>query len=69
MMLIELRNEGFDNLTGIDYSPNGIELAKSIAKDRDYADITYKVGDILSEKFVTEFGHFDVIHDKGEQTL
>lgn len=65
MMLIELMNEGFTNLTGIDYSPNGIELAKSIAIDRDFPNIVYKVGDILSKEFNTEFGQFDVIHDKG----
>lgn len=66
MMLIELKNEGFNNLTGIDYSPNGIELAKSIAKDRNFPDIVYKVGDILSAQFVADFGQFDVIHDKGK---
>lgn len=67
MMLIELKNEGFvGNLTGIDYSPNAIELAKNIAIDRDYADIAYKVGDILSNQFVLDFGQFDVIHDKGK---
>lgn len=64
MMLIELAREGYRNLTGIDYSPNAIELSKNIAKDQDI-DITYKVADLLAESFQTEFEQFRIVHDKG----
>lgn len=59
-MLIELANEGFLNLTGLDYSPKAIDLAKAVAEKRGLP-ISYKVCNILEGLEDT----FDVIHDKG----
>ncbi|XP_058124447.1 EEF1A lysine methyltransferase 2 [Anopheles ziemanni] len=64
MMLIELAREGYTKLTGIDYSPKAIELAKAICKDQSLA-IDYKVVDLLSESEVNALGLFKVVHDKG----
>ncbi|CRK87717.1 CLUMA_CG001507, isoform A, partial [Clunio marinus] len=63
MMLIELSLEGYTNLTGIDYSENGIELAQKIAKDQNHT-INYKVADLLSDALEV-LGKFKVCHDKG----
>lgn len=63
MMLIELAREGYTNLTGVDYSPNAIELSKNIAKDQDIT-ITYKVADLLQDTL--DLGRFQIVHDKGE---
>ncbi|XP_035918146.1 EEF1A lysine methyltransferase 2-like [Anopheles stephensi] len=65
MMLIELAQEGFKNLTGIDYSPKAIELAKAICADQQYPFIKYQVADLMSESEVTALGKFKVVHDKG----
>ncbi|XP_050079111.1 EEF1A lysine methyltransferase 2 [Anopheles maculipalpis] len=65
MMLIELAQNGFENLTGIDYSPKAIELAKAICKEHKYPNINYKVVDLMSESEVTALGKFKVVHDKG----
>lgn len=64
MMLIELSGEDYTNLTGVDYSENGIELARKIAKDQKH-DITFKVADLLSEESCAELGKFKIAHDKG----
>lgn len=64
MMLIELAREGYTNLTGMDYSATAIDLAQNIASDQDI-EISYRVGDLLSDAFATEFGQFGVVHDKG----
>lgn len=66
MMLIELAREGFNNLTGIDYSLNAIELASNVAKDQDI-NITYKVFDLLTKNDdkLQDLGKFHVVHDKG----
>lgn len=62
-MLIELAREGFTNLTGVDYSPNAIELSKNIAKDQEIA-VTYKVVDLLQDQL--DLGRFQIVHDKGD---
>lgn len=64
MMLIELSGEGYKNLTGVDYSAAGIELASKIAKDQDH-NITYKVADLLSEDSIADLGKFKICLDKG----
>ncbi|XP_049530833.1 EEF1A lysine methyltransferase 2 [Anopheles darlingi] len=64
MMLIELAREGYSNLTGIDYSPKAIELAKAICRDQDLS-IEYRVVDLMSESETTALGQFKVVHDKG----
>jgi EEF1A lysine methyltransferase 2 len=64
MMLIELCAEGYKNLTGVDYSEKGIELAQKIAKDQEH-EITFKVADLLSEHSTKSLGTFKICHDKG----
>lgn len=64
MMLIELAREGFTQLTGLDYSPKGVQLAQSIADDQEL-EIKYKVADLVSENLFTEVGTFKIAHDKG----
>lgn len=68
MILIELAQEGFNNLTGIDYSSHAIELAKNVAKDQD-VNITYKEFDLLmnNDDKLQELGQFFVVHDKGKK--
>ncbi|XP_023024994.1 EEF1A lysine methyltransferase 2 isoform X2 [Leptinotarsa decemlineata] len=60
VFLIELANEGYTNLTGLDYSVNAVTLAKQIAKRQDL-NILYFICDILEGLQNT----YDVIHDKG----
>ncbi|XP_055532776.1 EEF1A lysine methyltransferase 2 [Wyeomyia smithii] len=65
MLLVELARESYSNLTGVDYSPNAIELARTISKDQDLC-ITYKVADLLNQTDVKALGNnFKVVHDKG----
>lgn len=59
-----LANEGYTNLTGVDYSEEGIALARKISKDRKH-NITFKIADLLSEESIKELGTFKVCHDKG----
>lgn len=62
MFLVGLANEGYEQLTGVDYSANAVELAKNIAQDNQL-NITYKVADLTQPQ--DELGAFDVVHDKG----
>ena len=64
MMMIELSGEGYTNLTGVDYSEKGIELAQKIAKDTGH-NISFKVADLLTEKGIADLGQFRICHDKG----
>ncbi|XP_058067115.1 EEF1A lysine methyltransferase 2 [Anopheles bellator] len=64
MMLIELAREGYSNLTGIDYSPKAIELAKAICRDQELS-IEYRVVDLMSAQETAALGLFKVVHDKG----
>lgn len=67
MMLVELYREGYQHLTGIDYSANAITLAKQIAADQNM-NITYEQLDLLKPNEIThKFGAktFNVVHDKG----
>lgn len=67
MMLVELARENYTQLTGIDYSPNAIELSKCIAADQDL-NIEYKVLDLLDSANISAVlgdRQFDVVHDKG----
>lgn len=63
-MLIELYNENFKNLTGVDYSEKSIELAKKIASDEGCEGIRLEVADLLSNQ-TTQLGRFRICHDKG----
>ncbi|KAG2205009.1 hypothetical protein INT47_002633 [Mucor saturninus] len=66
-LLLELSNEGFKNLYGIDYSESAITLAKAIAKDRELEWIQYEAVDFLSEPdwFVGKHTPFRLVLDKG----
>lgn len=60
MFLIELANEGFTNLHGVDYSEKAVELAKAIA-DKQNININFSVQNVLEGLK----DKFDIIHDKG----
>lgn len=64
MMLVELALEGYTNLTGVDYSEEGIELSTKIAKDQNH-NIEFKVADLLSADSISSLGRFKICHDKG----
>lgn len=64
MMLIELSNEGYTNLLGVDYSSIAVDLATKVAKDQEH-NISFKVADLLVEESVAKLGKFKVVHDKG----
>lgn len=67
VMLLELADEDFTDLCGVDYSPKAIELAQNIAQEHD-KDIRYAQVDFLDVKSVEEAlgGRcFHVCHDKG----
>lgn len=66
-VLLELSNEGFKNLMGIDYSESAITLAKSVAERRDLGWIKYEAVDFLTNPdwFVPNYKPFDVVLDKG----
>jgi EEF1A lysine methyltransferase 2 len=64
MMLIEFSNEGYTNLTGVDYSSIAVELASKVAKDQEQ-NISFKVADLLDVESVSKLGKFKIVHDKG----
>lgn len=64
MMCIELAAESYTNVTGVDYSEMGVQLAQNIAKDQNH-NITFKVADLLSESSAADLGKFKICHDKG----
>ncbi|KAJ2866859.1 Protein-lysine N-methyltransferase efm4 [Coemansia aciculifera] len=68
-LLLELVEDGYTNLTGTDYSPQAIELAKGIANSRGLGDtITFVEQDFLSPAEVARIAgddKFDVVLDKG----
>lgn len=64
MMLIELSNEGYTNLFGVDYSAIAVQLATKVAKDQEHK-IRFSVADLLDEESVATLGKFKVVHDKG----
>jgi SAM-dependent methyltransferase len=64
-MLVELYNEGYHKLVGIDYSEKSVELAKKITQDNECLGVELKVVDILTNAMQQQLGVFDIIHDKG----
>ncbi|KAH8297262.1 hypothetical protein KR044_008883, partial [Drosophila immigrans] len=64
MFLIALANEGFTQLTGVDYSPKAIDLAKGIAKDHEFS-INYDVADLTQSEQPLNLGTYRIVHDKG----
>ncbi|CAO3610135.1 unnamed protein product [Cunninghamella echinulata] len=49
-LLLALGEEGYQDLTGIDYSPSAITLAKSVAIEKDQANIRYYTVDFLKDE-------------------
>jgi len=68
---LHLLGEGFSDVTGVDYSPGAIELAKKIAAKHNYVttQVKFEVCDILSDPAEAAFPlrdrKFDVLFDKG----
>ncbi|KAK3827387.1 MAG: S-adenosyl-L-methionine-dependent methyltransferase [Linnemannia gamsii] len=55
-LLLDLAELGFEDLTGIDYSPAAIELAKAVAEDKEVDHIIkYEAVDFLAEKETLEW--------------
>lgn len=69
MMLIELAQEGYTKLVGVDYSLQAVQLATDIAKDHKFNEcISYSVVDMVKEEGNAELsalGTFKIVHDKG----
>ncbi|KAK6994757.1 protein-lysine N-methyltransferase mettl10 [Biomphalaria glabrata] len=68
MLLLALREEGFSNLTGIDYSESAIQLSRSIAEKHGSTDIIFQVSSILNPDEIatlTKKHLYDVCLDKG----
>ncbi|XP_046626397.1 EEF1A lysine methyltransferase 2 [Neodiprion virginianus] len=65
MMLVELHDEGFTNLTGVDYSQNAIDLASQVLRDKSCSHITLQTFDILENDIADLGSTFRVAHDKG----
>ena len=67
MLLIELTQEGFTNLLGVDFSEGAVKLANEILKDKRLTNfIRHKRVDLLSGDDIKELGKFKIVHDKGE---
>lgn len=62
MLLVELYNEGFKNLLGVDYSNNAITLSKNIAAKLE-CNIEFLLCNILDENVF--LNNFNIILDKG----
>ncbi|KAM4636668.1 EEF1A lysine methyltransferase 2 [Discoglossus pictus] len=64
MLLVELAKSGYSNLTGIDYCPDAIELAKGICEKEGVSpNVQLQVTDFLATFHPPE--QFDVCLDKG----
>ncbi|KAK6639170.1 hypothetical protein RUM43_007440 [Polyplax serrata] len=61
MFLVELFKVGFNNLHGVDYSKNAIDLAEGVS-DREDCCINFFVGNILDDIFES---NYSVCLDKG----
>ncbi|KAK4515055.1 uncharacterized protein ATC70_002665 [Mucor velutinosus] len=65
-LLLELSNEGYKNLHGIDYSESAITLAKSVAKQRELEWIQYDAVDFLTNPdWFLPNDKYNVVLDKG----
>ncbi|GFO07459.1 protein-lysine N-methyltransferase mettl10 [Plakobranchus ocellatus] len=69
-MLLELHEEDFMDLTGVDYSEAAIQLATDVAAKAGVTDISFEVCDILNEESVSNLiqegkDKFDICLDKG----
>ncbi|CAB3359274.1 Hypothetical predicted protein [Cloeon dipterum] len=64
MLLSFMAEEEYENLLGVDYSPQAVELAVAVAKKMAH-NITFKVWDIISSEQCPGEIPFDVALDKG----
>ncbi|KIH58261.1 methyltransferase domain protein, partial [Ancylostoma duodenale] len=66
-VLRKLRSRGYSRLTGVDYCPAAIELARRASEDDNHkAAITFEVVDVLSPSSKGTFSNqYDVVLDKG----
>lgn len=65
MLLVELAQEGFSNLTGVDYSEAAVKLAEAVASSQNL-DIKFETCDILADSEQPLGGRkFKVVLDKG----
>ncbi|KAH7658557.1 Protein-lysine N-methyltransferase Efm4/METTL10 protein [Dioscorea alata] len=62
LLLQELAKQGFSDLTGIDYSEAGIELAHNLAVRDGFAGIKFVVADVLDAKLDRKY---QLVMDKG----
>ncbi|XP_061338343.1 uncharacterized protein LOC133285172 [Gastrolobium bilobum] len=62
LLLQELAKQGFSDLTGSDYSEQGISLAQSLANRDGFSNIKFLVDDVLETKLEQEF---KLVMDKG----
>ncbi|XP_062256766.1 EEF1A lysine methyltransferase 2 isoform X2 [Platichthys flesus] len=61
--LVELAKHGYRNLSGIDYSPASVELARNVLQAEDLTEVTLKEMDFLNHQ--GQLKDFDVCIDKG----
>ncbi|ORZ19313.1 S-adenosyl-L-methionine-dependent methyltransferase, partial [Absidia repens] len=70
-LLLALADEGFRDLTGIDYSSSAITLAQSVAKEREREDIDYCTVDFVKGEGDDTWEHgkkaqaYQLVLDKG----
>lgn len=62
MTLVELANEGFADLTGVDYSQKAVDLARMVLDDNNLPNVKLQVCDILDNTLPCDF---KIVHDKG----
>ncbi|XP_046542551.1 EEF1A lysine methyltransferase 2-like [Haliotis rubra] len=69
MMLVELHEEGYRDLTGVDYSGAAVQLARNIADKEGMTDIKYETADLIRDvregALTCRCGHYKVCVDKG----
>ncbi|OAD57966.1 Methyltransferase-like protein 10 [Eufriesea mexicana] len=63
--LVELAQQGFKNLIGIDYSQKAVDLASEILKENNMSQIELKIYDILNTEDFDLPTDFKLAHDKG----
>lgn len=64
MLLIDLAENGFENLVGVDYSQKAIDLADAVLKENKIDNVKLQVCDILDETNSLP-NDFKLAHDKG----
>ncbi|XP_043483003.1 EEF1A lysine methyltransferase 2 [Leptopilina heterotoma] len=64
MLLVDLAENGFENLVGVDYSQKAIDLADAVLKDNKINSVKLQVCDILDETNSLP-NDFKLAHDKG----